>query len=145
MDEKDYQTHWGVLWHERRALIDRRTELETELKEIETKVSHLDSAISAIEPLAGIVGDSDISKVGITEAIRIVLRASKEEMTAQEVRQALDQRGFDLSKQSAPMASIYKVLGRLADDSGEAERRKEDFKVFFRWKQAEKSDDDIPF
>ena len=43
------------------------------------------------------------------------------------------------------MASIYKILARLADDSNEVERDKDEGRVYYRWKHPAITDDDIPF
>ena len=74
------------------------------------------------------------------------LKSSPERMSAAEVRRSLVDSGFDMSGQTAPIASIYKVLSRLAADGGDVEREKEDDgSVFFKWKRDEITDDDIPF
>jgi hypothetical protein len=146
--QEDYEHHWSQLSHEKRRLLDERTSLETSLSEIKTQIAHLDEVLDHLAPLAGISIGKDISKLGITDAIRLILKDSSERMSAAEVRSSLAEKGFDLSGLTAPMSSIYKVLGRLVDDSQEATREKDEdgFRVFFRWIQPESEiDDDIPF
>jgi len=147
MKQEEYSEYWSRISHERRVLSDERAGLETTLSEIKTKIKHLDEILEHLGPLAGIASGEDISKLGITDAIRAILKNSNERMSAQDVRSSLIERGFDLSGLTAPMSSIYKVLSRLVSDSEEVEReREEGGNVFFKWKHpAEISDDDIPF
>jgi hypothetical protein len=148
MEQADYEKQWYEFSGEKNRLEDQRTTLETQLSEISIQIEHLEQMLDHLAPMAGITFGKNISGLGITDAIRVILKNSKERFAAQDVRRQLEDEGFDLSKYTSPMASIYKVLGRLVDDSQEVEREKEDYKVFFRWKQlpvAEISDDDIPF
>ena|ERR1035438_8671764 len=146
MDAKDYGKTWRELSIQQWELIDRRTGLETELSEITKQISHLQEVLNHLAPLAGIsYGRQNISGMGMTDAIRTVLRSADDRLSAQEVREALAENGYDLSGLTAPKASIYKVLSRLTDDSGEVEREKEDGKIFYRWKKSEIADEDIPF
>ena len=149
----NYEKTWDDLSSERRTLVEQRTTLENDLNEVRTKIAHLDEILSHLEPLAGIPWLESISGMGITDAIRAVLSRKESSMSAQDVRRSLEEGGFDMSALTQPMASIYKVLARLVDDSREAEREKDDNgRVTFRWKTAddlvqstEITDDDIPF
>jgi len=145
----DYEKTWDELSAERRTLVEQRTTLENELNEIRTKIAHLEEILNHLEPLAGIPWLESIAGMGITDAIRAVLSRTKDSLSAQDVRQSLLQGGFDMSGLTQPMASIYKVLARLVDDSKEAERQKDESgKVTYRWKRTEPTeitDDDIPF
>ncbi len=51
----------------------------------------------------------------LTEAISAVLRSTKIAMTANEIRDALEQSGFDLESYSQPLGAIMTTLNRLAD------------------------------
>jgi len=128
------------------ALANRQVDLETELSEIRNKIGHLDEVMKHLAPLSGFADDSaeSISGLGITDSVRVILRTSGRRMSAQDVRRALEEKGFDLSGLTVPMASIYKVLSRL-EESGEFEREKEDGRVFFKWKAPVITDEDIPF
>lgn len=148
----DYQKQWVELQTELMEFTARRTTLETELSEVNTAIAHLEKILDHLQPLAGIVDDNGISALGITEAIRRVLKGAKTPMSAQDIRRTLESKSFDLSGLTAPMASIYKILSRLVEDSGEAEREKdENGRVFYRWKandsgeSTEITDDGIPF
>jgi hypothetical protein len=149
MDPEDFEKTWSELTDVRGELQDRRVILETELNEVIVKLNHLDEVLSHLAPLAGHHYDADnLSGLGITDAIRMILQSSDERMSATEVRKALQERGFDLSGLSAPMASIYKILSRLVNDSNEVERETDEGRVFFIWKRPPPSpisDEDIPF
>jgi hypothetical protein len=145
MNQEEYHDRWLELSRERERLTDQRATIETELSEINTQIDHLEEVLSHLAPLAGISSGRDLSGLGITVAIRTILKGSGERLSAQDVRRLLDERGFDLSRYSSPMASIYKILARLAEDHEEITREKEDFKVFYHWVTPEISDDDIPF
>jgi hypothetical protein len=150
MKAADYEKTWRDLSAERTALLDRRVNHETQLIEINNEISHLDEVLSHLAPLAG-MSDS-IPGMGITDAIRSILRNSSERMSAKEVFGELEEGGYDLSRLTAPMASIYKILSRLVNDSKEVERETEGDgafgRVFYKWKRydgPEITDEDIPF
>jgi hypothetical protein len=145
-EQADYLATWHELWDERSALHDKRTCLENELSDVNTRLSHLDEILEHLSPLAGVSSDKNISGLGITDAIRTVLRTANVRMSANDVRLALLEKGFDLSSLSAPMSSIYKILGRLVDSKEvDKERDDGDSRVFYLWKTEEITDDDIPF
>jgi hypothetical protein len=135
---------------EKRRLFDRRITLETDLAEVITRFEHVTNAIRNVTPLTGVTDGQgeDISALGITDAIRYVLR-SGDAMSAAEIYKNLGSRGFDLSRYSSPMASIYKILRRLMDDSKEVVRVSVDDDgrppYQYRWAEPVVSDDDIPF
>jgi hypothetical protein len=144
----DFAETWSGIFGEREKAIARRTDLETELIEVRNKIAHLDQILDHMGPLAGLSsGDYDFLKLGLTDAVRGVVSGSWERMSAQEIRNALTEKGYDLSSLTAPMQSIYKILSRLADDSKQIEREKEDGRVYYKWKRTRGpiTDEDIPF
>jgi len=158
MSQPDYLKTHSELTAERYKLTDERTSLETQLNEINNKISHLDEALRHLAPLAGMTdSQGSITGLGITDAIRTVLRnASRieggERMTASDIRRTLNEKGFDFSGMSQPMASIYKILSRLVDDSQEVERERIELeeggiRTVFWWKitEPEISDEEVPF
>lgn len=148
MDKEQFANTWQEISKERYALLSRRTDLENELIEIRKQISHLDEVLNHLAPLAGIdlvTEDDEISQFGLTDAIRFVLRRSETRLSAQEIRRLLTEKGYDLSALSAPMASVYKILSRLSEDSGEVEREKEEGRVYYKWKETPISEEDIPF
>jgi hypothetical protein len=144
MEQPDYEKTWIMLVKERNTLLSQRTSLENELSEIGTKLRHVNEVLMHLAPLAGMPDGDNIAGLGITDAIRQILKGTEERLSPIEVRDSLLEKGFDLSGLSAPMASIYKILSRLAD-VGNPEifrEREDDGKVFYRWIR---TDDDIPF
>jgi hypothetical protein len=147
MDASDFHEKYSELAMERHRLADLRNDLETELSEVRTKLNHLDEVLNHLSPLAGITStDDELAGLGITDAVRYVLRNSSTKLAARDIQQQLIEKGYDLSGLSAPMASIYKILGRLADNSETVERvRDERGRVYYAWKTPPISDEDIPF
>jgi hypothetical protein len=146
MDAGDFAKTWHQMHTEKFKLCNRRTDLETELVELRNQISHLDEVMSHLAPLAGLgyANEEDFSHLGITDAVRSVIKHSDDRVSAQDVRRLLGEKGYDLSGLSAPMASIYKILSRLVDD--EVEREKEEGRVYYRWKHPPPiTDEDIPF
>ncbi len=150
MTAEDVAKTWQDFFRERNELLSLQTNLEVELNEVRNKISHLSGVLMHLAPLAGLdyANQKDISALGITDAIRSILKRSSERLSPQEIRQQLTDGGYDLSGLSAPMASIYKILTRLIDDSekpAEVQREKEDGRVYYRWKHPPITDEDIPF
>ncbi len=145
MDAADIrQTYWNFM-NERNELFSRRADLEAELSETRNKISHLDQVLDHLASLSGITyTGGGISALGLTDAIRTVIHANNDRFSPQDVKQRLQERGYDLSDLTAPMASIYKVLSRLADNPEERlEREKEEGRIFYKYSGI--TDDEIPF
>ncbi len=151
--QDDYRAAWNDLFEECNALENQRDNLEMELDEIRSRIDHLQTVLIHLRTLAGLALGDDIAGLGITDAIRAILKHSKERMSPNDVRQALAKKGFNLSAYSAPMSSIYKILARLADDSSSPVIRiRTDSGVLYEWRVPEDTfagteitDDDIPF
>lgn len=153
--QENFADTWSELVSESSELENRKTELEEQLDLVKKQIAHLDEVVRHLAPLAGIALNKDLSDLGITDAIRTVLEDATERVSPQDVRRELEGRHFDFSGYSAPMSSIYKILGRLADDPDCPVMRKRDGNsVFYIWErpnkdeyaqQAEITDDDIPF
>lgn len=140
---EEYKTTWASLLERRRELVSRRADLEAELDDLNNEITHLDQILSHLTTLTGQHDFlTSIAGLGITEAIRFVLAEKGEErMSAAEVFEVLKERGFNFTKYSHPMASIYKVLSRLKD-TDEVEVDTENSRVFYRWKR---KGEEIPF
>jgi hypothetical protein len=138
------QTYW-TFYNERNDLFSRRAEIEAELSETRNKITHLDQVLDHLASLSGITDmTGSVSALGLTDAIRTVVRINGERFSPQDIKQRLQERSYDLSDLTAPMASIYKVLSRLAENPGEClTREKEDGRIFYKYTGI--SDDDIPF
>jgi len=147
MEVADHARTWSDYFAERQRLANRRNDLETELSEMRNQIRHIDELLNHLRPLADMSCDDEaLATFGITDAVRYVLRNSAERLSAQEVRQQLVDKGYDLSDLSAPMASIYTILSRLSKgENSDVEREREEGRVYFKWKVPAITDEDIPF
>jgi hypothetical protein len=103
-----------------RALAAARKELDALLRErdeLETRVARVRRTIAALSALCDEPTPLDL---GLTDAIRTVLRGSVEAVSPPEVKERLDTLGLDLSQHSNPLASVHTVLKRLVH-AGEAD------------------------
>jgi len=113
------------------AAIEEYERLKAQRDAIETRLAQLRQTIGALGPLCKLPRH-DI--LGLTDAIRSVLRARSGGLTPLEVKDGLQTQGLDLSTYSNPLASIHAVLKRLAR-SGEIlrlENRRR--KTAYAWK-----------
>jgi hypothetical protein len=141
----EYDSLWNEMYDKRLALFNKRASLEAELSDVKTQIAHLNEIMGHLGPLAGIPANKDIASLGITDAVRWVLSNSAGRISANEVRDKLAEKGYDFSSLSAPMASIYKILSRLASENNgqEISREKDpDGKVYYQWIHTEQ---EIPF
>lgn len=147
MKAADFKSTWGAISEEKQILMSRRTDLETELAEVRNKIAHLEQVMNHLAPLADLpyYAEGDLFTLGITDAVRFVLKNSPKRLSPQDIRQLLRDKGYDLSSLTAPMASIYKILSRLTEDSKEVEREREDGRVYYKWIRPPITDEDIPF
>jgi chromosome segregation ATPase len=145
MEPAEFTKMWSELRAEKTRLLNQRTEIETELSEINNKLAHLSETLTHLDPLTDNPHSSgEIAGLGITDAVRTILKTSSEKLSAKDVEQQLQNNGYDLSGLTAPMASIYKILNRL-DLAGEVNREKEEGRVYYTWKFPPITDEDIPF
>jgi len=143
MSDLDFEKMLKELKAEWNVLDEERDTLEVRLGEVKAKLAHLNKAIPNIEKLSGELGYADdLSELGFTDAIRKVLRNGyPTSMTAQEIRKALVDGGFNIESYSSPMQSIYKILSRLFADTIVARAQTKDA-ITWQWIL---TDDDVPF
>jgi chromosome segregation ATPase len=112
--------HMSVAESYARALAAARRELDALLRErdeIETRVARVRRTIAALSALCD---ESTPLDLGLTDAIRTVLRGSVEALSAPEVKERLETLGLDLSQHANALASVHTVLKRLVH-AGEAD------------------------
>jgi hypothetical protein len=105
--DENYRAALDAAIKEYEALGERR-------RDIDTRLAQLSQTISTLSRLVGLVPTVPL---GLTDAIRLVMRAGVP-MTPVEVRDRLDAIGFDTSKYSNDLAAIHTILKRL-NESGE--------------------------
>jgi hypothetical protein len=77
---------------------------------------------------------NELSKVGLTDAVRSVLRANGGWMEATEVRDQIVKLGVNLQKYQNPLASVHTILGRLSSKELDVAQQRDTKKIVFRWK-----------
>jgi len=102
-----------------------KLELQREIENREQQIAALLQTMKAIAPLAGedppeIAVDPETPPRGMTDCIRSILGKAVEPVTASELRESLEELGFDMKSYSNPLATIHTVLRRLTE-SGEVE------------------------
>ena len=85
--------------------------------EIDQRIAQLAQTIGSLSRLCNL---TPTVPFGLTDACRMVLKATGHPLTATEVRAQLDAMGFDLTRYSNDLASIHTVLKRL-NQAGEAQ------------------------
>jgi len=110
--------------HYKEAFATARQELERLLEqreEIDKRISQLKQSIVALAPLAeeqdllAEIVKGWMGEMGITDAIREVLKSSGDALTAMEVKDQLVRTGTSLRDYKNPLASIHAVLKRLVE------------------------------
>src|SRR5262249_6677009 len=108
MTDQDYRRALEAASREFEALGARRQEIDQRLAEL----------AQTIGTLMRLLGLTPTVPLGLTDAIRLVVRGGGVPMTPVEVRDRLQGMGFDLSKYSNDLAAVHTILKRL-NQSGE--------------------------
>jgi hypothetical protein len=128
----------GILNAKLLASTEKRSELEIEMRDLDVEIANLRKASANVLAAMGMAIGQDISDLGITDAIRRVTALKQDRMTANQVREELEKKGFSLSGYDNPMASIYKILTRLAQGN-ELGVEKEGSSVYYKTKMVRRS------
>ena len=102
----------------RRALESATREYEdlgTKRQAIDKRLAELAQTIGTLSKLLGL---TPTVPLGLTDAIRLVVRGAGVPMTPTEVRDRLSAIGFDVSKYANDLAAVHTILKRL-NESGE--------------------------
>jgi hypothetical protein len=93
------------------VLVGQRDALNVEIIQLQSKIKSYQMVLDR----ARLSSRTTLEQVvGISEAVRSVMRISARPMTAAEVKNALDLIGFDFSTFSNPSAAIHSTLKRMA-------------------------------
>src|SRR5437667_3195013 len=115
----------------------RLAELDVQREETRLQLERIRRVVVELGPLCGYLDSNNLSIHGITDACRVVIRkAHPEYLSAKDIKEKLEQGGFDLSRYESPSASIYTILTRL-EESKFAEKKTEGWNVLYRWRQPE--------
>jgi hypothetical protein len=102
---------------ELQTLVAKRTEIEERIQRLEAATRGILSLTDDENELLAYRArvDAIVGPAGFTDAIRRVLRSSKEALTPAEVKEKLGSIGFSLTGYSNPSASVHTTLKRLAN------------------------------
>ena len=144
MKDEEYKETLDGIRAELEGLLNEELKLELRLRKIRERSEALGKAAQG---LAGLVGeDEEEESIGITDAIRVILRDGSDHIWKPTVvRHHLKKEEFPLEKYQNPLAVIHTTLKRL-EGQGEVTTVEKSGKTFYKWiNPAEVSDDEIPF
>jgi len=108
MTHEDYRRALDAAAREYEALGDRRREIDQRLAEL----------AQSMATLSRLLGLTPTVPLGLTDAVRLVVRGAGLPMTPIEVRDRLVGVGFDVSKYVNDLAAVHTILKRL-NEAGE--------------------------
>ena len=108
MTHSDYRKALEAAEREYEALGEKRREIDQRLAEL----------AQTIGTLAKLLGLTPTVPIGLTDAVRLVVRGAGVPMTPVEVRDRLAAIGFDVSKYVNDLAAVHTILKRL-NEAGE--------------------------
>lgn len=134
MSTENYKPALDRLKQDLRDSKIRRLEHLRGVDEEEERIAHLRQTVAALSKLCGEAFDEDDDEFGLTDAIRMALKAHGGHLTPQQVKSQIEKLGFKTDKYSNALASIHTVLKRLVikgelDDNGTSG----DGKTAYRW------------
>jgi hypothetical protein len=110
------QNYKAALWQAKAEFSVSRHRLAEYIQKQEELEMHLGALRKTIAALSRITGQEFVEEddLGLTDTIRLALKmATGQQMTALDVRQGLEQLGYDLQGYHNVLASIHTVLKRL--------------------------------
>jgi hypothetical protein len=104
-----------------RAMLDRHSQLETEQRDLEREIAKLTQDIAQLHEMCGeIPKDTESAKLsanikewGLTDAIRIVMKAADRALSAVDIRDRLKSIGFNTGQYQNDMATVSLTLQRM--------------------------------
>jgi hypothetical protein len=106
---EDYRKALDSACREYEALTEQRNDIDKRMAQLAQSIGSL-TKLCGFEPTV---------PWGLTDAVRMVLKAAGHPLTPVEMRAQLEAMGIDLSKYSSDLAAIHTVVKRLID-AGEA-------------------------
>ena len=90
-------------------LVRQRDQLNVQIIQLQNQIR----ALTAVQALDTLSTDKPDTLVGLTDAIRSVMRLAKKPMTAAEVKLHLDLIGFDFGGLANPSSAVHNTLKRM--------------------------------
>lgn len=112
MTEHDIRRALTQFVKERDTLIAERDELNIKIINAEQNIKNLQSALT--ETIFAAEHEQEYGTIGLTEAIRTILRRAGKPLHSSEVRTSLKVIGFDLDRFANPTGAIANTLQRMA-------------------------------
>ncbi len=112
----------------------RQRDLDDERERIGHTMEHVNKMIASLTVLSGEAeGSVPINSLGMTDAIRAILKKATEPMAAPDIMAALTEGRFDMSKYAQPISVVHTTLKRLLEKE-EVETRAAQGKLLYGWK-----------
>ena len=105
---EDVRSAYLTLTNRLAAAQSKRTDLETEMRDVEAEIANLKKAIHRVAVLLGSHHDEPISEMGITDAVRSVI--GLQPISPTQVRDQLAKQGFDPAPMRTPWLPFTKFL-----------------------------------
>ena len=147
MVDSQYKAAYDAAIAELNNLIQVRDNLETQREKVDSRIAQVRDGLHGLAMLANqgspfethpdLFPDFLDPDVGITEAVRQVLRGGYDYMSPVAVRDKLIELGIDKAKYKNLLAVVHQILRRL--DSNEAESRTLEGKTTYRWRRESKT------
>jgi len=101
----------GALW----KAFEELQEIKKQEAELAIRKSKLRKTVDALYPIVYPAAAEDIQSLSLANAIRMVVKNADGALPAKEIRNRLRDLGYDLSKYSNPLASIWTAAKRMID------------------------------
>ena len=124
------------------SLLGEETMLERRLVENRARSEALKETVVSLATLIG--EELEEESIGITDAIRDVLKGSDRSFRPTVVRNYLKRGDFPLDKYKNPLAVIHTTLKRL-EQQDEVKTGESDGKTYYQWNKDALTEDDVPF
>jgi len=127
MDGDVYKQVFNKAIDELSTLMETLENIESEREVVKNRIAEVRSGVLALSPLIGEKPQSVENKyphlfpdlitpdIGLTDAVRKVLKSNGELMTAVKVRTELKETGYDTGRYKNILASIHTILKRLVE------------------------------
>lgn len=124
MAERDLQNALNSMRQELNDKVGRRDLLNMRIMHLEKNIKGVRALLIKERLTSHREKQGQTLVIGITEAIRTVMRAAKKPMTAAEVKTRLTEAGFDLERFRNSAAVIHNTMARMAKaDELEVDRK----------------------
>lgn len=123
MKEADIRRALAEFVKDRDALVSARDDLNIKIIQTEQNIKNMQAALD--ETIFAAAHELEYGTIGLTEAIKTIIRRAGKHMTASEVRTSLKIIGFDLDRFANPTGAVTNTLQRLAK-SGDLDYREGD-------------------